>query len=314
MKSERRERNHLLRWYPAKWRDRYGEEFVALVHDEFGDATPSLRYRAAVACAGLRERVLATGLVGRHIDATTRLRSGSLLVLSTWTLFVLGGISLQKTSEHFARAVPLGSRASSQDAFNTVVFFAVISAVAVGVGTVATFPAVSRFIRSGGWLRVRGHVLRSAIASAFTVLSLAPLSWWAHHLNELQRNGGDGLYSCAITAWALLVAFTLASWTTAAIAMVKRVGLSNTVLKFEGVLAIVVTACMAAVTFATAWWWNELATHASWFFQGSPAGSRSSAISPNMVVTVSIMVFAALCASLGVARIIVAWRESPPRS
>jgi hypothetical protein len=33
-----------------------------------------------------------------------------------------------------------------------------------------------------------------------------------------------------------------------------------------------------------------------------------------MVVTVSIMVFAGLCASLGVARIIVAWRESPPRS
>ncbi len=96
MTVERRDHGRLLSWYPASWRERYGDEFLALVHDEFGDVTPPLAYRAAVARAGLRERIHSTGLLGRHVDAATRLRSGSLLVLSTWTLFALGGDQLAK--------------------------------------------------------------------------------------------------------------------------------------------------------------------------------------------------------------------------
>ncbi len=35
----RRDRDVLsvLRWYPKEWRDRYGDEFVALVHEGFGE-------------------------------------------------------------------------------------------------------------------------------------------------------------------------------------------------------------------------------------------------------------------------------------
>lgn len=149
--------------------------------------------------------------------------------------------------------MPPGSRASSQDAFHTVVTFAVVSFVAVGVGALATIPAISGFVRSGGWSRVRRHVLHSAVASVVILLSLVPLSLWAHRLDEFQRNGGDGLYSLAIAVWALLVAFTLASWTTTAIAIVKRLNLSSLVLRLEGALSLIVTACMAAVTLATAW-------------------------------------------------------------
>jgi len=46
----------LLRWYPRAWRERYGEEFLAMVEDSLDGRRPSLRLRASVAWAGLRER------------------------------------------------------------------------------------------------------------------------------------------------------------------------------------------------------------------------------------------------------------------
>jgi hypothetical protein len=46
----------LLRWYPRAWRERYGEEFLAVVEDTLDGRRPGWRLRLAVAWAGLRER------------------------------------------------------------------------------------------------------------------------------------------------------------------------------------------------------------------------------------------------------------------
>jgi hypothetical protein len=303
---------YLLRWYPASWRQHYGEELLALLDDEWNDKTPPRRDRRALARAGLRERAHATGLVGRGWDAASRLRSGSLLVLSAWTLFVVAGMGFQKTSEHFAQAVPLASRPSGQDAFNTVTFFALLSLLAVLIGVAATMPSVARFLRTGGWRQVRRHVLRSVVASAVVVASVVPLSLWAHRLSELQRNGGDSAYSWAFMAMALLVAVALASWIATAISFARRLTLSRVILRIEGSLAIVVAASMAAITGATIVWWNTLATHASWFLQGDPIGRSSASLSLTMVGIVSLMSLAALCAIGGVVRIVDSWRQISP--
>jgi hypothetical protein len=310
MTMKRTERERLLHWYPPSWRDRYGDELLALMEDEWGDKTPSLRYRRHIARAGLRERLHATGLVGPGANAATRLRSGSLLVLSTWTLFVIAGLGLQKTSEHFARAVPLASRSTSQDAFNTVALFAVISLAAVLIGVAVTLPSAIRFLQSGGWPHVRRHTLRSVMVSGLAVATVIPLSVWAHTLNELQRNGADNAYSWAVTAWALLVALALASWTATAVAVVVRLNLSRRALRVEGTLAIVVTGSMAAVTVATAVWWSALSAQASWFLNGTPSGASSGGVSSTMVTIVSLMSIAVLFATVGVVRITGAWRDS----
>jgi hypothetical protein len=315
--TKRSDHRHLLRWYPASWRDRYGEELLALLDDEWGGESPSSRDRRTIARAGMRERAHATGLVGRGTNATTRLRSGSLLVLSAWTLFIAAGLGFQKTSEHFARAVPLASRPSGQDAFTTVALFALVSLVAVSIGVGATLPNVIRFLRSGGWRQVRRHVLGSVTSSAMVVGAVVPLSLWAHHLNEFQRNGGDNAYSWAVVALALLVVVALVSWTATAIAFANRLTLSGVVLRIEGSLAIVVAASMATITGATAVWWDTLATHASWFLQGAPIGRSSTSLSLTMVGIVSAMSVAVLCAIAGVVRIAGSWRQishTPPRS
>ncbi len=312
MSAKRVGLSRLLRWYPASWRDRYGEELLALMEDEWGDRSPSLRYRRDVARAGLRERLHATGLVGHAASAPTRLRSGSLLVLSTWTLFVIAGIGLQKSSEHFAQALPHAVRPSSQDAFNAVTLCAVISVVAVLIGVAATLPTAIRFLRSGGWRHVRGHALRAASLSFLVVVSVIPLSLWAHRLTSIQRNGTDHAYSWVIGIWALLIVLALVSWTSMAIAIAARLTLSRRVLRIEGSLALVVAGSMAAITGATVVWWDVLAAHASWFLLGDPVGRSSGAVSSTMVTIVSLMSCAVCFAIVGVVRIVGSWRLSSP--
>jgi hypothetical protein len=308
--TTRPERGRLLRWYPTSWRDRYGDELLALMEDEWGERTPSLRYRRDIARAGIRERLHAMGLVGQGANAAARLRSGALLVLSTWTLFVVAGIGFQKSSEHFAKAMPPGVGPTSQDAFDTVTLFAVISLVAVVIGVAVTIPTAIAFLRTGGWRHVRRHALRAVFASALVVATVIPLSLWAHRLNEFQRNGADHAYSWAISVWAVLVVLALASWTTTAIALATRLTLSRRVLRVEGSLAIAVAGSMAAITAATAVWWDALAAHASWFLQGTPTGTVSTSVSSTMVAIVSLMSVAVLFAIVGVVRIAGSWRQS----
>ena len=46
----------LLRWYPRAWRDRYGEELLALIQDTLDEGHPAWRLRLGVVRGGLRER------------------------------------------------------------------------------------------------------------------------------------------------------------------------------------------------------------------------------------------------------------------
>jgi hypothetical protein len=46
----------LLRWYPRAWRERYGDEFLAMVEDSLDGRPPTMRLHLSVAWAGLRER------------------------------------------------------------------------------------------------------------------------------------------------------------------------------------------------------------------------------------------------------------------
>jgi hypothetical protein len=53
MKSHRR----VLRWYPAAWRDRYGEEMVAFLDDTHGDGRLPWRVTVGLAWAGCHEHL-----------------------------------------------------------------------------------------------------------------------------------------------------------------------------------------------------------------------------------------------------------------
>lgn len=292
----------LLRWYPAAWRERYGDELVALMHDVVGERQPSFRFKVSVARAGLRERIHGAALVGEQ-PPVEQARTGSLLVLCAWTAFVLAGMSFSKVSEHYSYALPPSLRGLPQGVFTSVASLAIIGASLVALGALAALPAFVRFIGNGGWTSIRGHVLRAAALTAVTAGAIVPLSLWAHHLDWRQRNGADGLYSAAIGLWALLVAVTLAQWTAGGVAAVRRVGLPRRVLRFEATLAVAVAVTMVLVTAAVGLWWGVMAHDAPWFLQGTAPGTSPSPFTVQLVLTLALMLTSVLTAAYGVARI-----------
>ena len=293
----------LLRWYPAAWRERYGDELVALMEDHSGEGPLTTRVKLSLIWAGLRERAHRTGLVGAQLSPPDRARAGSLLVLCAWSAFVLAGASFSKAAEHFARALPVASRPIPQGAFDLVAGLGVMGATLVGLGAIAAFPAFIGFLRDGGWSAIRGHVLRAGALTAMTAGAVIPLGAWAHHLNEFQRNGGDGLYSHAFVAWAVLAAATLAQWTTAVAAAARRVDLTRRVLRFEALLAVAVAGTMVVMTAATALWWGAMATDAPWFLEGTARGTGPSPFNVQLVLTVALMLTATVAAAYGVVRV-----------
>jgi hypothetical protein len=307
MSGNKDEMSALLRWYPPAWRERYGEELVVLMEDHTGQQRPTFKVKLSLAWAGLRERAHQSGLIGVQLSPPERARAGSLLVLCAWTAFVLAGASFSKASEHFAQALPVGSQAIPRGAFDVVAVLGLIGATLVAIGTIAAVPAFVQFLHAGGWSSIRRHVLRASVLAVTAVGAVIPLSVWAHHLNELQRNGGDGLYSGAFVVWALLVSGTLAQWTSAGVVAARRIDLARRILHFEAILAVAVAGTMVVITAAAALWWGAMASDAPWFLQGTAPGTSSSPFNVQLALTMALMLASVLVAGYGVMRVARSW-------
>jgi hypothetical protein len=298
----------LLAWYPPTWRERYGDELVALIEDELDGRRPTVRFRASVAWSGLRERGHEAGLVGEQTAPAHQVRAGSLLVLCSWTAFVLAGASFSKLSEHFAGSMLPGTRTLAQGAFDAVVLLAFTGAVVVALGAVAALPSFVRFVRAGGVRAMRRPVATATLLTALVVALTIPFLLWAHDLNSLQRNGGHGAYAGAYVGLAVLVGAVLAQWTAVGVIAARRIDWSRRVLRVEAVLAMTLAASMVAISGATAIWWGSIGRDAPWFLQGTPTGTSGSPFTVNIVLTMALMVVAAFFGLYGVTRIARSWR------
>ncbi|HTZ15268.1 MAG TPA: hypothetical protein VMC78_16925 [Mycobacterium sp.] len=52
-----RDAEHVLRWYPAAWRRRYGEELIAMLDDSHGSDKLPRRVRTSLFRSGLIQRI-----------------------------------------------------------------------------------------------------------------------------------------------------------------------------------------------------------------------------------------------------------------
>lgn len=92
----RRKSHHLLRLYPAAWRDRYADEFAALLDD--CPSSPALVLD--VVLGALDARLRCSALTGKVLDMAARLRSAAIAVFCAYIAFVVAGIGYQKMSEY----------------------------------------------------------------------------------------------------------------------------------------------------------------------------------------------------------------------
>ena len=220
-------------------------------------------------------------------------------MLCSWAAFMLAGASFSKLSEHFRQSVPPPTQTLSVGSYDVVFALGILGGLLVLGGATIAFPAFVRFLRSGGWPSVRRHFVRAAVATLGAVAALVATRSFAHGLTTAQRNGADTTYSLVFIATALLVAVTLGLWTAVAVACVRRVVLSEAVLRVEAALATAVGAAMLVMTVATALWWESVASTAPSFLSGSRFG-LSSWQDPNIFTTAAVMLVATTFAAYGV--------------
>jgi hypothetical protein len=216
-------------------------------------------------------------------------------VLCSWAAFVVAGCGFQKFSEHWKGATPLGARAVPSAAFDSLVLAAAIGTAAVLLGIAVCLPALVSFLRAGGWPLIRRRILRAVAVSTVTVALTAGGVIWAHHLNDVQRNGGDTLYSGAAVVWILFFVSSLGLWTAAAVSAARHLELGVASLRLEALIAAAVTITMVVMTVADAVWWTSLA---------STADTRQVVVpvSLPMVQITGLMLIATLFAAAGSAR------------
>lgn len=299
----------LLRWYPASWRERYGEEFLALLEDELDGATPALSFRVKIALAGVRERFLAAGVVGTTPSVETRRRAGSLLVLVAWAGVVVGGVGLAKSAEHFSNSLAPSARAGAQFAYDLVVGAGAAGSFIVVLGALIVLPAFVRFLVAGGARQIRSALARATVASVATVAGVAALGTWAHRLSVAQRNGADAGYTHAFLLVAGLAVVTIGLWTAFVVRAATAMSIPPVVLRVESELAGAVAAATAIVFGGTLVWWFEVGSHAPWFFRATPVGVAVSFWSAPMELNMAVMALSLVLALWGVARLVSARRE-----
>ncbi len=206
----------LLRWYPRAWRERYGEELLALIQDTVDEGRPTWRLRLGVIRGGLRERARRAGLAGRA--AVER-------VPSRWPMAVAAGWVIASAPWNLKASLP-PSRAwqatAAQDALAGVIAFTGAAVLASGLVAVPAFVA---FLRAGGWPKIRRRV---AWASGVTVAAgggLAGLFLGQRSMSFAQVSQSWAFF-IGVTATAVALMVALGLWASAAALTAKHLKLA----------------------------------------------------------------------------------------
>jgi hypothetical protein len=101
--DDTRRATRLLRWYPVAWRERYGEEFLDHLEQEFAERPHDRRRSVNVAYKGLVARVADVGLSSSTVGTEDRTRA------ALGTSFVLSVLASIITLNFWSRAMGLWS-------------------------------------------------------------------------------------------------------------------------------------------------------------------------------------------------------------
>ena len=295
--------DRLLRWYPAAWTARYGDEFVAFMEDSYGSSKVPFKSKLDIARTGITEYAREFGIGSPGAEASERVRMGALLVLGAWALFFLSGTAFAKYSEHWPSVITNGDRALPTAAFDTVQSAGLVGAFILVVAALLALPSFWRHVRSGGWADIRRPFWRAVAASVAVAVATTALVVWAHHM-EPHHVGNTPSHPVIGAAWALLVAIGVLVVTSSLIAITRCVSLSNKVIQLEGALAIVLTVVMAAVLLGVIVWWCAMASDASHFTFSSSTGLFDTSAPLTMAIVVVMMLGGLAIATLGAIRVI----------
>ena len=198
----------LLRWYPRAWRERYGGELAALIQDNLDEGRPAWRLRLSVIGGGLRERFRQA----RHAAAASLTspawhnRWGTIVLAGLICGFLAGDLTSPLS------AAPRGWQGVTLDAVLAAV--AVTGAVVLADGLLA-LTALVRFLRAGGWPKIRRRAGWAAGATAAAGGGLAGLVLVSGSHPPAQLNA-SWAYWAGVLVTGLAMAAAIGLWAAAA--------------------------------------------------------------------------------------------------
>ena len=271
----------LLRWYPAAWRARYGDEFAELLIAEFAEQPRSWRRAADVARSGLVARLTRAGLTGHRLESAEQIRAGLATAACSLAAFGAPGIAMwAQLATGWAWAPPAA-------AGTTIAMVAMSAAVLLlaALGLLAAVPLAWNAARSlargparralrgpvllavtgAGALAVGGHHFASAwpgtgahpwaphglvpagVAAFGWAATLSVSAYWAHPAALAAFPGAE-------IAWMAVSPAALAAAVTGVAGLVRRLDLSPGIARYEAWLAVSAAAAMAVFLSGACCW------------------------------------------------------------
>jgi len=248
----------LLRWYPRTWRERYGEELLALIQDTLDEGRPTWRLRLSVAWGGLRERVHQAVRAGTA--AAKRTSTG-------WLITVVAAMILGSLPWDLKASLPPARAWQKTASFDALVgAFTVTGVVVLASGLVAA-PAFIAFLREGGWQQIRRRVAWAAGATVAAGGGLAGLFLAERSMSSAQVNHSwaYGIGVVATTA-ALVVASGL--WASAVTATAKHLKFAARARAAQPLLVAVALTAAQAILPANLIWLAATQSSLPWLVVG----------------------------------------------
>jgi hypothetical protein len=250
---------NLLRWYPRAWRERYGEELLALIQDTLDEGRPTWRLRLGVIWGGLRERGHQTGRAGR---AAVKRWAGS-----GQPLIVTVGLMVISIPANLKTPIPPARAGQATAAFAALAGIVAFTGVCVLAGALVAVPAFAAFLREGGWPKIRRRV---AWATGATVTGGGALAWLVLGLRSMssaQLNRSLAyLIGAFVTTFAIVVALGL--WASVAAAIAKQLKLAARAQAAQVLLAAATLTAALAIVPANCIWLAATQSSLLWLVLG----------------------------------------------
>ena len=271
----------LLRWYPAAWRARYGDEFAELLVAEFAERPRSWRRAADVARSGLLARLTRAGLTGHRPESAEQVRAVLATAACALAAFAAPGIAMwAQLTIGWAWAPPASVGATIAMAAMTaatalLAALVLLAAVPLGWSAVCSLRRrpVRRALRGpallatvgAGVLAVGSHHLQNAwpgtgahpwaghglvpagVAAFGWAATLWVSAYWAHP-------GALAAFPAAEIVWMAVSPAALIAAVAGVAGLVRRLDLSVRLLRYEAWLASSAAAAMAVFLAGACCW------------------------------------------------------------
>ena len=238
----------LLRWYPRAWRERYGEELLALIQDTLDEGQPTWRLRLGVVRGGLRERA---HQARQAVGAVIKRPSG----LDLWAKMLAAGTIVAILPQNLSESPPPARGWQAVAAFDALLAAVALTGAVVVASGLAALPALVRFLQAGDWPKIRRRVVWAAGATVVAGGALAGLVLAAGSRSPAQVNASYA-YLAGFLTTGLAITAAIGLWAIAAAAMARHLTLDPRLRAVQLVLVAVTPAAVTVVLATLNLWWS----------------------------------------------------------